>query len=55
MYNGINEMIDDLMEHISPRKIMCCSRAPSAESKKKAPAGALDIVRLIWPLRVVFL
>ncbi len=39
MYNGINEMIDDLMEHISPRKIMCCSRAPSAESKKKGARG----------------
>ncbi len=33
---------------------MCCSRAPSAESKEKGARGALDIVRLIWPLRVVF-
>lgn len=38
MYNGINEMIDDLMEHISP-KTMCCSRVPS-QVNKKAPESA---------------
>lgn len=53
MYNGINEMIDDLMEHISLENNVLF-RAPSAKVKKKAPAGALDIVRLIWPLRVAF-
>ncbi len=35
MYNGINELIDDLMEHISP-KIMCCSRAHWRVSDLKA-------------------
>ncbi|STT86445.1 nitric oxide-dependent regulator DnrN or NorA [Klebsiella pneumoniae] len=53
MYNGINEMIDDLMEHISLENNVLF-RAPRRKVKKKAPAGALDIVRLIWPLRVAF-
>lgn len=52
MYNGINEMIDDLMEHISP-KIMCCSRAPSAESKKRCPRAPSTLSVLFghsgWP------
>ncbi len=41
MYNGINEMIDDLMEHITENNVLF----PRPRRKEKAPAGSLDIVR----------
>lgn len=54
MYNGINEMIDDLMEHISP-KTMCCSRVPSQVNKKGARERLPEVrIRppLMWPFCV---
>lgn len=53
MYNGINEMIDDLMEHISLENNVLFPRA-LGESKEKGARGRPRRVRLIWPLRVAF-